>query len=107
MTDARAVITEAQKWLDEHPNHHSARRKDVKALIKALETALDTVAEGEDYNEQFALQVPGTVVRDEPHRTWKTYDHAKEQADLLKDLHGDAYEVVGRRKAGPWTVREA
>lgn len=108
MTDARAVINEAQKWLDEHPNFHSARRKDVNALIKALEAVLAApVAEDEGEPEmQYALQVEGTTIRDEPHRHWRVYEHAKEHADLLEATFGDKYEIVGRRKAGPWTVQK-
>lgn len=106
MTDPRKAIAEAQTWLDEHPDFHSARRKDVKALIKALESVLaQPVTADDEPDMQYALQIPGTVVRDEPHRMWTNLEEAEAQAKLLKDTFGDTYEVVERRKAGPWTVR--
>ena len=107
MSDARAVITEAQKWLDDHPNHHSARRGDVKALIKALEAVLTAPVGEPEVEMQYALQVPGSVVRNEPHRIWTNLEEAQTHADMLKDTFGDTYEIVERRKAGPWSVRKA
>lgn len=105
MTDnARKAIAEARTWLDEHPNHHSARRKDVKALIKALEEVL---AGGGQDDMQYALQVKGSTIRDEPHRMWNSLEGAQKIADFMKESYGDEYEIVVRRKAGPWTVREA
>lgn len=99
MTDnARTAIDEARTWLNDHPNHHSARRKDVKALIAALEELID--------NKQYALQVKGSVIRDEPHRLWTDLEEAQKHADLMLKTFGDEYEIVERTKAGPWKVRE-
>lgn len=104
MTDnARNAINEAQKWLKEHPNHHSARRKDVKALIAALEEVL---AGGVEVKMQYALQVKGSQIRDEPHRIWHDLDEVRKHARMLKENFGDEYEIVERVKAGPWTVLE-
>lgn len=109
MTDkARNAITEARTWLEEHPTHHSARRKDVKALINALEDLLDSPAGNPDAPlevKQYALQVKGSTVRNEPHRMWTDLAEAEKHADLMLKTFGDEYEIVERVKAGPWTVR--
>lgn len=39
--DAVLAVRQAQSWLDSHPKTHSARRGDVKALIRSVERLLE------------------------------------------------------------------
>ena len=39
--DALSAVHQAQTWLDEHPKTHSARRGDVKRLMRAVEGLLE------------------------------------------------------------------